>query len=543
MDAWTSTCSVRAELEYLVGPTSGCPLFDLRQHIDRCWLDGLEAHPDLVSDRDVGAGAFSTVRMIDRVQTANSVHRLRLAYRLATPRAELGGDYPPVLHWSDGGRLRWSFGLADLYAGRHLEAWFPANLPFDQFPFRLDLRMTGTQVAHSVITNATLRATGDNRWTAEFPAWSTTMSSLVELRPSDSMERAAASVLLPVSGRTISIEMWQERGGSERLPAQLKRTERLLASNERDYGAFDGDRFVCLLHGAAGGMEYANATTTSADALEHEIFHSWFARGITPASHADGWWDEAFTRFHDDGAMATEPFDFAEPPMELCSRASFQRRTAANAYSDGARFFRGVAAAIGAGRLRAVMSDLYRIRNRLPLSTASLEAYLVAASGDPLLVDAFHRFVYGFADPPSLPEITFGDATGSLADTWIRRQNDGLDIHQVPSRHTRNWVYARVSNPRSAEICRHFLVLFTISPTTLATPSGTRYLAGIAAAPGFDLRPGETRIVSAEWQAGAGASSAPQMLAATLHARAGRPKVAIRAIGDRRVQSSGRPAP
>ena len=74
------------------------------------------------------------------------------------------------------------------------------------------------------------------------------------------------------------------------------------------------NRFVAFFNGS-GGMEYEGGTTTSTAALLHETFHSWYARGIKPASQADGWWDEGFTKFHDDGANDVIPFDFTDPPI------------------------------------------------------------------------------------------------------------------------------------------------------------------------------------------------------------------------------------
>ena len=77
-----------------------------------------------------------------------------------------------------------------------------------------------------------------------------------------------------------------------------------------------GNRFVAFFNGS-GGMEYEGGTTTSTGALPHETFHSWYARGIKPASQADGWWDEGWTNFHDDGADDPLPFDFGDPPVLL----------------------------------------------------------------------------------------------------------------------------------------------------------------------------------------------------------------------------------
>ena len=39
--------------------------------------------------------------------------------------------------------------------------------------------------------------------------------------------------------------------------------------------------------------------TSPPGSLHHETFHSWWGRGIKPASQADGWWDEAWNVYHD----------------------------------------------------------------------------------------------------------------------------------------------------------------------------------------------------------------------------------------------------
>ena len=106
-------------------------------------------------------------------------------------------------------------------------------------------------------------------------------------------------------------------------------------------------------------MEYDGGTTTSTSALLHEIFHSWFARGIRPASHSDGWYDEGFTAFHDEGADDEVPFNFSEPPIILCSQDPWQRHTPSNSYTDGSRFWKGMASILGIAKLNSLMAELY----------------------------------------------------------------------------------------------------------------------------------------------------------------------------------------
>lgn len=514
LDGSTSTASVDATLSYTVGPHDGHPFFDLRQSVDQCWLDGVAIDPSEVAAHDVGAGAFGSVRVVAHHQLAGTAHTLRLTYALSTPQSELGGSYPPALVWSAGPRVQWSWGMSDLYAGRYLEAWLPANLQFDQFPVSLDLRVTGTVAAHSLITNGAVTELGTRHWQVVFPAWHSSLSPLLELRPSSTVESATATVALPASGTTCSLEAWKLAGGPDDLPTRLTQLGQLLVDNETDYGRFLGDRFVLFFNGGSGGMEYAGATTTSPGALAHEVFHSWFARGISPAAQADGWWDEGFTVWHDGGADDTEPFDFLDPPVTLCSRQPFQRRTPGASYSAGSRFFRGAASLVGVAALNAAMRGVYSARRGQPVSTGTLEAELVARAGEPGLVDAFHRFVFGYADPSPAPRLWMQDAPGHTGadawsgpfwdspDLWVRHRDDGVEAHQAPEHGQDNWFHARVRNDAGGGTCRHFVVTFAVKEyagTEFTYP--VDFLPCVAAVTGFDLAPGESTVVSARWPA------------------------------------------
>lgn len=513
LDGATSVAQADVTMTYAVGPTGGNPLFDLRQTIGQAWVDGAPVDPGLLAAHDVGAGSFSTIRVLDAVQAAGSVHTLRLVYALGTPQSQLGGSYPPVLQWSAGPKVRWTFGLSDLNAGRYLEAWLPSNLVFDQYPVTLEIDVTGTLAAHSLITNGTVTVLGASHWSVQFPDRFAPLSPLVEVRATDAVEQATDSVVLPVSGTNVTIEAWKLVGGPESLTTEINEAKTLLTANENDYGPFLGDRYVMFFHGAAGGMEYSGATTTSTGALAHETFHSWFARGITPSSQSDAWWDEGFTTFRDAGADDVEPFDFLAPPVVLCSRAPFQRRTPSNSYSDGSRLFRGVAALTGLTSLRTAMRGLYESRRGgTPLSTAALEEDLVASTGASQIVDAFHRFVFGFADPAPSPRLWLRDAPGHTGadawsgafwdspDLWIRNADDGETTHQPPESGQDNWFYARIRNDAAGGQCRHFLVIFQVKEfagTEFVYPGD--FLPCVAARAEFDLDPGDTRVVSARW--------------------------------------------
>ena len=504
LDAKARRGYVDAVMSYRVGPASGCPLFDLRQPIDEAWLDGCPIAPAGLRPRETGEGRQASVRVVEQWQSARSSHTLRFRYRLGEPHADLGGAYPPALSACGRGRVRWSFGMGDLFDGRHLEMWFPSNLPFDQFPFELTLVLIGAEAEHSLITNGTVTARGAHAWHLAFPAWFSSVCAMLEVRPTDELEHARVGAVLGSSGRSVPVDVWKTRDRPENLLQEAARVARMLDCGESMFGPFPGHRYTCFFHGAEGGMEYAGATTTSASALWHEVLHSWFARGVLPATDADGWWDEAFTTFVTRGAVPGA-LDFGRPPVELCSRRPFQRHTDAAAYDEGSRLFTGLAAMIGPAALMRSMAMLYRTRSRSCLSTAELEEHLVRGTGVVGTVDAFHRFVYGFDDPRR--------ASGVRLDrVWATDTPDG-----------RRWMCAEVRNDHGAAPCRHFLVLLSVRAAGPA-PASSNWVR-VAAVAGFDLLPGEARVVRAHaprWMHASGETTDVDVLAG-VHVRLAHP--------------------
>ncbi|HEX3140356.1 MAG TPA: hypothetical protein VHQ87_09885, partial [Rhizobacter sp.] len=420
----------------------------------------------------------------------------------------------PGIDWLAGPRLRFVFGLSDLNRARYAEAWLPANLIFDQFAISLEIVLTNTMVAHEVITNGAVTVLGINHWQIAFPARFTALSPLLEIRAADTLAHQSGNTVLPVSGNNVTIDAWAPSGSSVNLTTQIASIGTLLADNETAYGGYaHGNRFTAFFNGS-GGMEYEGGTTTSVGALPHETFHSWYARGIKPASQADGWWDEGWTTFHDDGADDALAFDFGDSPILLCSRDPWQRHTAGNAYSDGSRFWQGMASLLGVASLNSLMGQLYQAYKGKPVSTQNIEEFLLCKSGNTGVVDAFHRFVYGLNDSASPPDLWMRDDPGHTGadfwggtfwdspDLWIRTQDDGGTTHQSPENGQDNWFHARVRNRSTTGTAQHFVVSFHargFAGTQFSFPSD--FLPCTAARAEFELAPGASRIVKARWPA------------------------------------------
>jgi hypothetical protein len=511
-DGATSSGSGDATIDFVVGPGGGAPIFDLRQTITGAWLDGTPVDPARLAHHDFGGGANAELRILESVLAASSVHALRLSYTLGPPQASTAGSYQPAMSWSAGPRLAFNFGFTDLGAGRYLEAWVPANLIFDQFGAAIELELLNTTIPHSVITNGLTTSLGPNHWSVSFPDRFTALSTLLELRATDTLASATGTAALPASG-PVTIEAWKLAANNVDLNAQIANLASFLAADESAVGKYlHGNRFVAFVN--VGGMEYEGGTTSAPGSLRHETFHSWFGRGAKPASQADGWWDEAWDVYNDFGGAGMLPFDFSAPPVELSSRNPWTRITPIAAYSNGERFFEGVASLIGVANLKAHMSVFFDEHTHRPATTADLETLLVRRSGEPAMVDACHRFVYGFPDPSPAPDLWLRDDPGDPGgnfwagrfwdspDLWIRNRDDGGTTHQPVEHGQDNWFYARLRNRSATGAARHFVLTFNVKPflgTEFAYPGD--FLPCIAAAAGFELGPGDVTIVKARWPA------------------------------------------
>ncbi len=511
-DGATQNCQGDAIIDFIMGPQDGYPIFDLRQTITECWLDGVSLSPTLMAHHDFGGGPQAELRVLQSWLTAGTSHSLRLRYSLGIPQASTAGSYQPHLEWGPGPRLFFNFGFTDLGPGRYLEAWLPANLIFDQFEVMLELQVLNTAVEHSVISNGSITVLDANHWQVKWPAVSSAFSTLLEIRTMDTVTHLTGTATLPVSNTTVTIEAWKPVGSTVDLANQINNARSYLIHNENNVGSYvHGNRFVAFLN--VGGMEYDGGTTTAMGSLRHETFHSWWGRGIKPASQGDGWIDEGWTTYNMAGASGSSPFDFiADPPVELSTRHPWSRITPGTAYTAGERFFEGVASWVGVAKLNSMMDEFYVRYLGRPVTTAQLESHLLTRGGNASMVDAFHRFVYGFADPLSPPDLWLKDDTAhgdadywggtfwNSPDLWVRNHDDGGAEHQNPEHGQDNWFYARARNRSANATAKHFALNFNVkffAGMEFVYPDD--FLPATAAVVDFELGPNESRIVKARW--------------------------------------------
>jgi hypothetical protein len=388
-DVAAQTASVAAAVDFGLEDYDGRPVLDLRQTPTALRLDGRAMDPASFPPVDLGGGPGAQMRLLDVELPGGSRHRLELEYQLETPAAE-GAE--PVGWTGDG--VRFDFWMSDLRPGRYLEMWLPANLCHDRFQLALDLEVTG-QVRHTVLTNGTVDAESSDRWRITYPATFTSLSPMLVLRPAGEVELRRRQA----DGREVVTAKVAESDAD--LAACEADVVAWLVHHERRYGPWvHGSRFTAVLWGPGRGMEYDGATTAAVGALEHEVFHSWFGRGVKPASASDGWIDEAYTswatasrrrelpRFH------VEELGLDEAPVLLYPPHPWSRHTPIESYKEGSRLFAGIAYLLGgAPQLRTAMADWYQANAGSFATTDDLEHHLSERSGGvPAL---FQRYVRG----------------------------------------------------------------------------------------------------------------------------------------------------
>lgn len=387
LDVAAETTRVAAELTFRVGETEGRPIFDLRQEPDAGLLDG--AAIGALWTREFGDGPGTEVRVLDQVVEACSEHTLRLEYTLVRPPG-FAAD-PPEFE-EDG--VSWGFALNDVAPRMFLEQWLPANLIHDRHPIALTLMIAGGAADQRVITNGETTERGAGVWDIEFAAGSTALSPMLVLAPASEVVSSSAMV------GAVQLDVHRHQGVSESPEALLQALGEAFAEFEGSTGAYLYPRFTAFVTKNAG-MEYDGGATTDAGSLTHEVFHSWWGRGVRPRRASDGWIDEAWNEWNTGSPTFTAaPMDLDGPPVVLCKDSAWHRATPIAAYSVGKAVFAAIAAESGVAELRAAMRGFYAAHTSVPVTTEMLELYLHCELAAPSLRALFHRFVYGRKGAP-----------------------------------------------------------------------------------------------------------------------------------------------
>ena len=207
---------------------------------------------------------------------------------------------------------------------------YPPTFATTSLPSQLEVEVAGTARPHVLLANgAAVEHTPGYGWSVRYPDTFTSLSPLLVLAPSDQVR--AQQTMVQAGGNETRVRVARVDGAGTDLHDVTADIAAWLSYFTERYGPWaHGDDFLAVVWDLPRGMEYDGATTACEPAIEHEVFHSWFGRGVKPACAADGWVDEAMATWATASRRATaarfavEELGLDEPPSLLYPAAPME---------------------------------------------------------------------------------------------------------------------------------------------------------------------------------------------------------------------------
>lgn len=298
--------------------TPGLPVFDLIPTPRNAKLDGVSVK---APERKDPYG--QKMRVLDRI-TAPGSHVLELENEISR-----NVSFSP---YNDS--VRSAFWIRDLKGRKFLEQYVPSNYEFDQYQMTVTVTITGTRrLKYDFFVNGELTQTAANRWEIVYPSYFTVSSLYFHMAPKGSY-RVLREEYTSVSGRKFPITTYTDY--IFKTSKFMSYAKEVMAELEADYGPWGHPSLVAYGTMPGGGMEHSGAAQTSLGALDHEMLHSYFAKGVMPGRGDDGWIDEAIASWRDYGyqRLPTVGFDSSN----LGNHSPYKRNTDDRCYVLGRAF-------------------------------------------------------------------------------------------------------------------------------------------------------------------------------------------------------------
>lgn len=403
MEAQDLTLTLDAKAQTTVGESTisfhqnsnSRPAFLLDATVRSIRLDGADVPFSRVSD-PVGK---NTLVMIDRALSSGATHVAEVRYQLPSARVSY-----------QGGGVGFLTDMADLLA-RFFDKWGPANFEDDQFALTLRFVVKNATSNHQVFANGAVSHPAANEWVVRYPSNYNSSSFFAHLT-----NRSLTVNRFSYQGLERSIPITVYSANAANVATVSAQIPKLFQELERDYGPYLHPGFVVYLNDYNGGIEFAGATITQPRSVSHELFHSWFARGVMPAEGRAGWIDEAAASWRDHGYARLTSL-LSRTPTSLGNGSIYDRATPSNSYGDG-RALLGELDQLFASRggMKALFRGLFaKYKGRL-ITTAEFRSYLEETTGVDLGT-YFDRYVYGgktmpFAVSPAMATASGDDGSG-----------------------------------------------------------------------------------------------------------------------------------
>jgi hypothetical protein len=369
--------SKRAEVYSLIefeSLSEGFPIFDLVQDPTEVVLDGKIIQTETIADPDNS----STFRIMkDKIYPGK--HELRVKHALITN-----------VIYSDSG-IGSGFWMSDLTDRKYLEQYLPTNLEFDQYQMRSVVKVKNAEgIPHTIKTNGTLSKISENHFEIIYPDFYTTSSMFFHLFPEKTAINNVQFYYPSIDGRMIPVDIYTGYNADE----FVRDTKIILEELETDYGPFPHNQVIIYGNNLSGGMEYSGATSTSLKALGHELFHSYHARGLMPASGNSGWMDEAIARWRDNRYPLIDKLNYES--TQLAGHSPWTRKTDRMAYTEGSAFLSWIGYRMNENgiSMKTFLRDYFQKYKYTSVTTELFNKEMSHASGLNLTPE-FMKYIYG----------------------------------------------------------------------------------------------------------------------------------------------------
>ncbi|NUP10235.1 MAG: hypothetical protein HOW73_29650 [Polyangiaceae bacterium] len=403
LDAAAETAIVEATMQFAGGAVDGYPVFDLQQEILSADLNDEPVDPLRMGHQSLSGGSGADMRVLEKPVEACSTNLLRVEYVLDMALIA-DCDQPPPLVWDTGTSVSWNFSLSDIHPACYAEQWLPGNLIYDHVETWIDLELRNTTAPHTLVTNGAVEERSETHWFILYPETFTSLSPMLVLRPSGDVAAHETEIALHPN-HSIALRLFKDAADPTELADLVPEIEADVQSFVESTGPWVHEDVLTVIVDPDFAMEYDGAAITGLYPLQHELFHSWYGRGIKPARDTDGWVDEAWNIYWTEpGGPNPPPLGGGEPPNVLCDDNPWSRKTPLDAYDAGARVFSTLAVILGEEQLHEAMRQFYLDHIGGLFTTRELEQHLYCVSQDPEVTRLFHRFVYGYGDEPTEPD-------------------------------------------------------------------------------------------------------------------------------------------
>ncbi len=402
-DTETKTAKARASLEVLTAE-DGHPIFDSLQEPTSIKIDGIETSNNLVSTPD----KKTLVRVINQGVSAGS-HLIEIELPLKE------------LVTIENNEVRSAFFMGDLEDRGYMEKYFPTNFLFDRIPMVLKINFTGAS-NQRIYTNGDITKISDSEFEVDFRSDINNSCPYFQTVPKGTyLEREFKYPGLK-GDLPVLLYTTKEGNGEGDLDRMQALITKLLTELEGDYGPFLHPKARIFIYKGAGGMEYSGATTATEESLGHELFHSYFARGVMPANGNAGWIDEALARWRDNGYKSNLSYNVAS---NIAALGTYDRLTDRRSYGHGSQVMGYFDAKFkGQGGLKPFLRKLIQDRAFDPITTEEF----VRAMNEFYGVDNMPEFKHFVYEQPNSSNRSI-QMPAMLND--VHRQLDRQELHHL----------------------------------------------------------------------------------------------------------------